>query len=133
MSIQESVEIRHVSAISVVSAIGIAILPIRHVSAVGIAILPICIAVAQVSVARVSIFQTHESVGLLADLLFHARMILKICIELRVTLQILRIVNQGWRLAKLAGNFAMVIEKLIEPRQISARDVIGLRGGSLSS
>jgi len=123
------VAIRHVFAIGIVSAAGIAI---RHVSAIGIAsaveiaILPTGITIAQVRVAAVEIFQSHERAGLLADLLFHTRVILKIRIELRMALQELRVVDQGRRFAKLVGNFAMAIEKLIKSRQVPARDVIAL-------
>src|SRR5580698_4143136 len=117
MLIQKSIETRHVSAI---------VIPIRHVPAVGVAILPAGITIAQVRVAGVLIFQSHERVGPLADLLFHARVILKICVELWMFFEELRVVYQRWCLAKLAGNFAMAIEKLIESRQVPPRDVIGL-------
>jgi hypothetical protein len=115
MSIQESVKIRNVSAIAIA---------IRHISAIGIAILSTGIAIAQVRVVAVGIFQSYERVGLLADLLFHARVRLKIRIELRMALQELRVVDQGWRFANLFGNFAMAIEKLIKSGQVPARDVI---------
>ena len=39
-------------------------------------------------------------------------------------LQVLRIVNQGRCFAKLIGNFAMSIEKLVKLRQVPASDVI---------
>jgi hypothetical protein len=41
-----------------------------------------------------------------------------------MALQELRVVDQGRRFAKLAGNFAMAIEKLVESRQVPAGDVI---------
>src|ERR1700733_3794596 len=143
MFIQESVKLRHVSAIAVaILSTGI----IRHVSAIGIAILSTSIrilsagiTIAQVRVAGVEIFLSHERVGPSADLLFHTRVVLKIRIELRMALQVLRVVDQGRRFAKLVGNFAMAIEKLIKSRQVPARDVIAwdslpvLRGRSLDS
>jgi hypothetical protein len=39
-------------------------------------------------------------------------------------LQVLRIVNQGRCFAKLIGNFAMAIEKLVKLRQVPAGNVI---------
>jgi hypothetical protein len=132
MSIQESIKTCHVSAIVVairVSAVGIAIcVPAVGIAicvpAVGIAILSTGITIAQVPVAAVAIFQAHERVGVLADLLPHTRVILKICIELRMALQELRVVDQGRRFAKLVGNFAMGIQKLVKSRQVPTRDVI---------
>jgi hypothetical protein len=139
------IAIRHVSAIVVairdvativvairrVSAIGIAIrnvsaivIAIRPVSAIDIAILSSGIAIAQVRVAAVGVFKSYERVRLLADLLSHARVRLKIRIEFRVALQKLRVVDQGRRFANLFGNFTMAIEKLIKSRQVPARDVI---------
>jgi hypothetical protein len=56
-----------------------------------------------------------------------------------MALQVLRIVDQGRRFAKLVGNFAMAIEKLVKSRQVPVRDVIALdslpvlRGRSLDS
>ena len=114
MFIEEPVKARHVSAI---------VIAIR-VSAIGITILSSGITIAQVPVAAVAIFQAHERVGALADLLFHTRVILKIRIELRMALQELRVVDQGRRFAKLVGNFPMAIEKLVKSRQVPARDVI---------
>jgi hypothetical protein len=133
MSVQESIKTCHVSAIVVairVPAIGVAI---RHVSAIviairvstiGVAILSTGITIAQVPVAAVAIFQAHERVGVLADLLPDTRVILKICVELRMALQELRVVNQGRCFAKLVGNFVMGVEKLVKSRQVPARDVI---------
>jgi hypothetical protein len=116
MTVEEPVEIRHISAVAITIAI--------HVSAVGVTILPGGITIAQVVVAGVEIFQSHERVRLLADLLFHTCVVLKIGVELRMALQILRIGNQGRCLAKLVGNFAMAIEKLVKLRQVSASNVI---------
>jgi hypothetical protein len=92
--------------------------------AVGIAILSTCVTIAQVRIAAIEIFQSHEGVRPLADLLLYARVIREIPIELRMTLQELWVVDQRRRSAQLVGNFAMTIEKLIEARQVSARDVI---------
>ena len=99
---------------------------ILSTGSIGITIWSAGITIAQVRVAGVLIFQSHERVGPLADLLFHARVILKICVELWMFFEELRVVDQRWCLAKLAGNFAMAIEKLIESRQVPPRDVIGL-------
>ena len=115
MIIEEPVEIRHVSAV---------IIAICHVSAVSVAILPTGITIAHVRIPGVGIFQPHERVGALADLLLHTRVVLKIRIELRMVLQKLRIVDQRRCFAKLVGNFTMAIEKLIESSQVPACDVI---------
>src|ERR1700734_3110508 len=80
MFIEESVKVRHVSAI---------VIAIRHVSAVGITTLS-GITVAHTSIARVEIFQSHERVGPLADLLFRAGVVLKVRIELRMSFEKLR-------------------------------------------
>ncbi|MGC2297584.1 MAG: hypothetical protein WA476_02200 [Acidobacteriaceae bacterium] len=125
MVIEEPVKARYVSAIGIairhVSAVGITIL---SAGSVGITILSAGITIAQVRVAGVEIFQPHEGVGPFADLLFHTGVILKVRVELRMALEKLRVVDQGRRFAKLAGNFAMVVEKLIESRQVSARNVV---------
>ncbi len=129
MFIEESIKIHHVSAIGIairhvsVSAVVIAI---RSVSPIGIAILSTGITIALIRVAGVKIFEPHERVRPLTDLLFHTRVILKICIKLRMALQELRVVDQGRRFAKLVGNFSMTIKKLIKSRQVSACDVIAL-------
>ncbi|MFZ0270869.1 MAG: hypothetical protein WB524_25515 [Acidobacteriaceae bacterium] len=115
MVIQEPIKTRHVSAI---------VIAIRHVSAVGIAIGSTGITIAQVRVAGVEIFQSHERVGALADLLFHTRVFLEIRTELRMAFEELRIVDQGRRFAKLVRDFAMTIEKLIKSRQVPASDVV---------
>src|SRR5580698_6780824 len=125
MVIEEPAKARYVSAIGItirhVSAVCIAI---QSTGSIGITIWSAGITIAQVRVAGVAIFQPHERVGLFADLLFHTGVILKVRVELRMALHVLRVVDQGRRFAKLVGNFAVVVEKLIESRQISARDVV---------
>jgi hypothetical protein len=131
VSIEESVKIREVSLLSIASAIGIAstirvATATSIASAISMAILSTGIAIAQVPVATVAIFQSHERVGVLADLLFHTRVILKIRIELRMILQELRGVDEGRRFAKLVGNFVVAVKKLIESGHVSVHDVIAL-------
>src|ERR1700677_1140296 len=114
MLIQESVKTRYVSAIL---STGITILPIGiTILSSGNTILSTSITIAHARIAAVGIFQSHERVGLLADLLFHTRMVLKIRIELRMALQVLRVVDQRRRFTKLVGNLAMAIEKLVKSR-----------------
>jgi len=90
--------------------------------------LSVRITIAQACVAGVLTFQTHKRAGLRAYLLFYARVVLKIRAERGVALQEPRVVDQGRRSAKLLGYFAMAIEKLVEPRQVAARDAIAALG-----
>jgi hypothetical protein len=90
--------------------------------------LSVSIPITQARVAGVLTFQTHKRAGLRADLLFYARVVLKIRAERRVALQKLRVVDQGRRSAKLLGYFAMAIEKLVEAREVAAGDVIAALG-----
>jgi hypothetical protein len=128
MVIQESREILQLCAISIFSAVGISILT-TGVLSTGIlpaGILPAGITIPQVFVAGVVIGIFHELVGVLAYLALHARVILKVRFEFRIALQELRVVHQGWSFAKFLAKFGFAVEKLIESRQIPARDVIGL-------
>ena len=147
MVIQESREILQLCAISIFSAVGIPILSTgilpTSILSTGITIpilsagilptgilttgnLPAGITIPQVLVAGVVIGIFHELVGVLAYLLFHTRVILKVRFEFRIALQELRVVHQGWSFAKFLAKFGFAVEKLIESRQIPARDVIGL-------
>lgn len=99
-------------------------IPAICISAVGIAILAARITIAKVRVACVEIFESHERVGTLADLLLHARVILEICIQFGMAAQELRVVHQRRRFAELFCDVAMAIQKLIEARQIPARNVV---------
>src|ERR1700722_8540505 len=99
-----------------ISSSGITILSVG-IATLSTGITSIGITIAHVRIAAVGILQSHERIGLLADLLFHTRVVLKIRIELRMALQVLRVVDQGRRLAKLVGNFAMSIEKLVKSRR----------------
>jgi hypothetical protein len=132
MFVEKAIEARDIPAVPIApaSVVTIAIEPVSAIviSAARILPLPAGIAVARIVIAVVSILKPHKCIWLLADLLFHTGMFLEIRVELTMAIQELRVVNQRRRSAKLFGGFAMAIEKLVEPRQISARNVIVLRG-----
>jgi hypothetical protein len=98
MAIEKLVEIRDVSAIGIaIWSNSITILPLSA----DIAILSLSdrlslsasITISQARVTGVLTFQPHKRIGLCADLLFHARVVLKIRAERRVGLQELRVVD----------------------------------------
>ena len=132
MPIQEAVKIR------ILSAVGLAILPIRvaisigitilfvgvAVACVGIAISLASIAVARVVIAVIEFLQSHERIRPSANLLFHTWMVLQIAVQLRMALQELRVIDQRRRFAKLFGIFTMTVQELVESRQIPSCDFV---------
>ena len=147
MVIEEPVEVFSIAAegITILPAIAVAVLCVGiaigvpvTILCVGIAIgitiavLPVgipigvTISISPVGIPIAGVFEPHERVRVVADFAFHTRVFLQVGIELVMVLQVLRVVNQGWRLAKVSSDVAMAIKELIELRQVPAGDVIGL-------
>src|SRR5437879_608332 len=80
-------------------------------------------AVAGVFAPIVTVFRAHERFRIFGDFLAHALMLLQIGLQVRILAEEFLIVHQRWIFAKLFGSFAMVIEKLIEARQLAAGGV----------
>src|SRR5437879_5387639 len=80
-------------------------------------------AVAGVFAPIVTVFRAHERVRIFGDFLAHTLMLLQIGLQVRILAEEFLIVHKRWIFAKLFGSFAMVIEKLIEARQLAAGGV----------
>ncbi|HEY1803664.1 MAG TPA: hypothetical protein VGG45_04220 [Terracidiphilus sp.] len=110
--VQKAVKTSHVRAVSVaivMTGIAVGITVVGPIAAISISILPIRVTVAEIPIMVVRILESHKCVRLLGDLLLYAGVILQIRIELRMPLQVLRIVDQRGRSAKLIRNVAMPV------------------------
>ena len=120
MAVQEAVKTRQFLAVGITIAvdglaIGVAI-------AVGITVLighlAVGVTVAIVLLAVVPIFRLHESVGVFSDFLANRWMVLQISLQRRMVLRKFLVIYERRIFAKLLGRFAMVIQKLIEIREL---------------
>jgi hypothetical protein len=99
MSIQESVEIRHVSGVAISISAGVTI--------------------AHVRIAVVGIFLVHEGARILPYLVANAGVVPEVSFESRMVPHKISIVQQGRVFANLFGDFAMFIQESVEIRHVS--------------
>src|SRR6516162_1922282 len=74
-----------------------------------------------------AVFPVHEELGVFRNLLTNRRMILQVGLQSRMVLHKLGVVDQRRIRVQLFGNFAVVVEKLIEAGKFPTRDVVGPR------
>src|SRR5271170_1412214 len=76
---------------------------------------------------------THEAIRVRFDYLANSRMIPQISLEIGMVVNEIPVVNEGGLFAKAIRDFAMIVQKTIEARQLLPVDVVVLSGPSILS